>query len=513
MTSGKRVVLIGMDAADQALLRRGIEQGRLPTLAAMQAQGAWGVVDELPGFGSGAVWPSFFTGVSPASHGRYFYRQVKPGQYEAQRFGPTDFKAPAIWDFASAAGRRVAVFDVPKASLSPDINGIHVVDWVVHGPVYKQLTTAPASFADEIEAKYGLDPLPQCDQPGGRTPAEHLAMRDVLIERVRMRERATLDHLAREDWDLFVTVFAEPHCVGHQSWHVHDSTHPAHDASAFAGLPDPVMDVYEAIDASVGRIVDAVGDDAIVLVVSVTGMGANYTGNFVLDEVLRRLDGHSKTLAYTWLGRAKALAKRVLPREVRRRYRRKSREVEERFAHPDRARRTFYTVPHNDIAGAIRVNLAGREPHGTVRPEELPAIHERLRSELKALRNLDTGGPVVEDVVLVADLCSGEHVEDLPEFFVLWHREAPIERVGSDRIGEVVYRQRGNRTGDHRPESIFFATGPGIRSGRVGPTSVLDFAPTIARLLDLPAAPDEGRPIEAITNAAPDAALELGEAS
>jgi len=176
--------------------------------------------------------------------------------------------------------------------------------------------------------------------------------------------------------------------------------------------------------------------------------------------------------------------------------------VEERFAHSDRAKRSFYTVPHNDISGAIRVNLIGREPEGRVRPEDLPAIHERLRTELKALRNLDTGEPVVRDVVRTSEMCHGEHIEDLPEFFVLWNREAPIERVGSDTIGEVVYLQRGNRTGDHQPESIFFAKGPGITPGRVDGVSVLDFAPTIARLLELKDSPDEGVSIDAIAGPA-----------
>ena len=34
----------------------------------------------------------------------------------------------------------------------------------------------------------------------------------------------------------------------------------------------------------------------LVIVASVTGMGPNYTGNYVLDEVLRRLDGQKKEL-------------------------------------------------------------------------------------------------------------------------------------------------------------------------------------------------------------------------
>lgn len=497
----RRILLIGMDAAAPDLLLRGCRDGSLPVLARLQAAGAWGLVEALPGFGSGATWPSFYTGVTPARHGRYFYRQVWRGEYEARRFEAYDFKAPAIWDLVSAAGRRVAIFDVPKAALSPDVNGLHAVDWLVHGAVYHQLTTAPASLADELEERFGLDPLPQCDRPGGRTPAEHREMIDCLIRRIETKEQGTLHYLKQEPWDLFVTVFGEPHCVGHQCWHLRDPSHPAYDPAVAGLVGDPVMDVYRAIDASLGRILDEVGDDVVVLVVSVTGMRPNFTGNFVLDEVLRRLEGQRRTLGYDLLGRAKRVAKRLLPREMRRRYRPRSRQVEERAAHADRARRRCFAVPHNDIAGAIRVNLKGREPEGRVDPTEVGALHEWLRSELKALRNLETGAPVVEEVVFTADFCAGEQLADLPDFFVLWHRAGPIDRVGSERVGEVVYRHRGNRTGDHAPESIFFATGPGIESGRVDGSTLMDFAPTIAALLGVPWQGGDGHAIGEVLGA------------
>ena len=40
------------------------------------------------------------------------------------------------------------------------------------------------------------------------------------------------------------------------------------------------------------------------------------------------------------------------------------------------------------------------------------------------------------------------------------------------------------RTGDHKPEGLFFAYGPGIEAnGAVEPVRAEDFAPTFARLL------------------------------
>jgi predicted AlkP superfamily phosphohydrolase/phosphomutase len=493
--------MIGLDAADKDLLLEWCDQGRLPNLRRMRDEGCWGVVKSPPGFGSGAVWPSLYTGVSPARHGRYFYRQVRAGDYEASRFEDTDFRARPLWEILGDAGRRVAVFDVPKAGLSQNVNGIQVVDWLVHGPVYHEIRTSPPAVAEELARTYGEDPLPRCDQPGMRTPDEHKVLRDIFLMRVRKKADAAIDYLEREPWDFFLTVFGDSHCVGHQCWHLRDPGHPRHDAAAAERIGDPVFDVYAEIDASIGRIVEHVDDDVTVMVVSATGFGPNYTGNYVLDEILRRLEGRRKTRGLDWFVRAKQRAKAVLPSQVRGRWRKTSRRLEERIAHTDREQRSFFTVPHNDIAGAVRVNLVGREPGGRVRPEDVEGVFSKLRRDLLEVRNLATGQTIVEDVVRVSDFCKGEQIGEMPDFFVLWKRDAPIERVGSPRIGEIVYRQRGNRTGDHTADSVFFARGPGIVPGEIAPPSIMDFVPTIAALEDVHLEETDGRTITELCGA------------
>jgi len=117
----RKVLLLGLDAAEHTLLLEGCESGWLPTLRSLRDRGAWGLALSPPGFGSGAIWPSFSTGVTPATHGRYFYRQVAPGDYRAHKFEPSEFRFPAFWETLSEAGRRVAVFDVPKMGLSTSL--------------------------------------------------------------------------------------------------------------------------------------------------------------------------------------------------------------------------------------------------------------------------------------------------------------------------------------------------------------------------------------------------------
>jgi predicted AlkP superfamily phosphohydrolase/phosphomutase len=494
-----RVLLIGLDAADAGILMSGIEAGTLPRLRRLRDEGAWGIVTSPAGFGSGAVWPSFATGVSPAKHGRYFYRQVGPGSYSAEKFEADQLAVPPVWEHIARSGRSVAVFDVPKVGLPlQSIDGVVAVDWISHGPVYTEMRSFPAGFGDDLTTRFGRNELWKCDLPGGRDAEQMGVFVEQLRERVHQRERATR-HYWSEGYDLLITVFAEPHCVGHQGWHVRDRHHPMHDADALRRIGDPVDLMYREIDTTIGRIIDAVDDDTTVIVFSGTGMGPNYTGNHLLDDVLRAID-HKPPTTMTALTKAvKKRLKKVLPPELRRRGQRLKNRVEEQAFATDRARRPSFAVPHNDIAGAVRLNIVGREPTGVLRPDEVDAYVERLRGELLALRNADTGARVVTDVVRVADEHHGEWLDRLPDLLVVWNRDEPIDRVTSDSIGTVEYSYRGNRTGDHSPDNVFFAVGPSVTPGRCEGVALYDFASTLCRLVGAPIPSTDGEPIDALT--------------
>jgi predicted AlkP superfamily phosphohydrolase/phosphomutase len=496
---GRRVLLLGLDAADAGILLDGIEAGTFPHLRRLRDEGAWGIVTSPRGFGSGAVWPSFATGVSPAKHGRYFYRQVGPGSYAAERFAADQLAVEPVWAHIARSGRSVAVFDVPKVGVTPDIDGVVAVDWIAHGPVYSEMRTWPVGFGDELTARFGRNPLWKCDLPGGRDAEQMETFLEQMRDRIRQRERATRHYWA-EGFDFVVSVFAEPHCVGHQGWHVRDRDHPMHDAEALRRIGDPVEQVYGDIDAAIGRILADVDDDTTVIVFSGTGMGPNYTGNRLLDDVLRAIDHRPRSTVAAGVDRARKLLKRVLPPELRRRGQGLKNKVEEQVYSGDRARRPSFVVPHNDIAGAVRLNIEGREANGVLRESEVDAYIERLRRELMALRNADTGSPVVTDVVHVADEHDGPWIDHMPDLLVVWNREEPIDRVTSGTIGIVEYSHRSNRTGDHSADNVFFAVGPTVTPGPAADVALYDFASTLCRLLDVPVVSTDGSPIDEITD-------------
>jgi predicted AlkP superfamily phosphohydrolase/phosphomutase len=442
-----------------------------------------------PGLFVGSVWPSFFTAVSPARHGRYCYEQIVNGTYRMQRFRSVDLKRPPFWTHLSEAGRRVAVVDVPKSPLTPDLNGIQVVDWGTHDPESDSpYRTWPPALAPQVTARFGSDPVGDCNHIG-RTAAGIEAFCRGLQRRIQAKTALCRDLLAREDWDLFLAVFADSHCVGHQCWAIHDPAFLSHDPALARAVGDPLREIYAALDAAVGELLQQAGSETTVIVFASHGMGPHYDATFMLDDILERLDPQPGAWS------------RALHRGTSRYWHAVLRRIW--FGAPPRLRlpvgpRRFFAVPNNDVHGGIRVNLVGREPRGLVHPgQEYDALFEELRCGLRQLVNVDTGQPVVRDVFRLADLYRGECFDTLPDFYVEWNREAPISGVASPAIGTLRKRFRGVRNGDHKPDGFFWAMGPGIEPGlRVEPVSVMDFGATISTLLGAPLPDVDGKPID-----------------
>lgn len=486
-----RVLFLGLDAMDPELILRWSRSGDLPVFASLFERAACGPTENPPGLFVGAVWPSFFTGASPTRHLRYCFEQLVSGTYDVRRVKPSDMESPPFWMGLSDAGRRVAVVDVPKSPSAPALNGIQLCDWATHDPdPGSSFQTWPPSLAADVVARFGSDPIGDCNRiQRGVEGIE--AFRRGLQARIAMKAAFCREMLDSESWDLFLAVFAESHCVGHQCWTVHDPDHINHDRAFAARVGDPMKDVYVALDAAVGELLRKAGDDTLVFVLASHGMGSHYDGTFMLDKILQRLEpqpGSWMTTAITW-GR---WGRRVLLNRIR-----------GGTPAPLRltvAHRRCFAIPNNDVCGAIRVNLIGREPSGRVAPgAEVDALFAELRRELLALINVDTGEPVVRDVYRFADRYPGEPMDGMPDFCVEWNHRSPISRVTSPRIGTVHKQFRGVRSGDHKPAGFFWCTGAGIQAGqRSEPVSVMDFAATVAARLGVRLDGIDGRPIRGI---------------
>ncbi len=502
-----KVLVLGIDAASPELLVSWAAAGKLPAIAALLERGLSGPIRGLDGLFIGSTWPSWYTGLNPARHGFYRIVQLKPGTYDF--YSPLHERGAVggspFWKTASDAGRRVAVLDVPLTRADPHLNGLQVVEWGGHDAVFG-LCASSARTKRDVLATVGPYPLPtNCDAV--RTSAEDFEpfLRG-LETAARRKAQLTIDVLGRAEWDLLVQVFTEAHCAGHQAWHLHDPTHPGHDAELRRRVGDPLERVYRAVDAAIAEILAHAGDAA-VLLFAAHGMGSYRGAQFLLPEILFRLGVTTRAAtAGAVEGRATAVARRAwrrLPtalrtavRPLRARSTRRPAAAGQLLGADPRLSRCF-PVQNGSPVGAIRLNLAGREPAGVLeRGAQTDAFCAALERDLREIVDERTGRPLIASVRRTRDLYVGARIDGLPDLLVEWSAEpatgsAAIAaacgasvRATSAKIGTIEGTNRYTRTGEHLPTGMFVAAGPRIGArGRRDAVSLLDFHPTICAML------------------------------
>jgi predicted AlkP superfamily phosphohydrolase/phosphomutase len=228
-------------------------------------------------------------------------------------------------------------------------------------------------------------------------------------------------------------------------------------------------------------------------------MGPNYSGVHLLDEILRRLENPQRAIQpqevnktlnflkqFKWLRQIKKSLLKSTPNPQG-----KSKQAS------DKSHRQCFQVPSSEAYGGIRLNLIGREPQGRIQPgQEYEAFCQGMIQDLSDIVNANTGEPVIRQIFRSKDLYQGEQPNGHPDLLVEWNRNAPITAVYSPKIGKVEKVYWDSRTGDHKAGGLFIALGESIKPMQVEqPTSILDFAPTLASLLQVELPNADGKAI------------------
>jgi len=490
----RKVFVFGIDSVDPDILLRLAKEGRMPALRSLLDGGAWTRTEDEP-YMSESPWPNYFTAVNPARHGRYFHSQIVPGSYRTALFHPRDLKALPYWCRLSEAGKRVVVVDVPKTHVTGALNGVQIVDWGLHDQeIMSGPSSWPADLAGQLDRQFGDDPVGANDF-GGNGPRDFHAYRQACMENVERKTRLATTLMTSMDWDHFLVVYDDTHHVGHYAWHLHDPQHPDHDPDLRAECGSPLEAVCVALDKAIAEITADLDPDCVFTILVSHGIGPNYHASYVLDMVLRRLEG-ARTGAGRTVNPLRSLW-RSLPVSLNRLLVPIQNTARNMLMGPDRRARKAFTLPAADDTGSIRVNLVGREPNGLIQPgPDFERFCADLEQRLLDLRNIDTGEPVVDRVVHVRDTCDGPYLDHLPDLIVHWNRRAPIRGVHSAEIGELLMPIGNSRKGSHTHEGMIIVHHGGVRSGLLsGHVRLMDIAPTVCSWMGIQLDDVDGRPI------------------
>lgn len=523
-SKGRPVAFLGFDAGSPDLVRRWAAEGHLPHFARVLTAGASATVEHEPGVMVGSIWPTTVTGVGVARHG--FYTGIRPAPFSYD-YVPEAPREEPFWAAVGRSGGRVWTADVPFFAAIDDLDGVQIVEWGCHDR-YHGPHSSPAEALAEVVSSVGHHPIGMIDHEVGyerfapcdwihltdrrRSPAdvdEYLADLHAAID---LRHELVRHRQALGPFDLTVDVVGETHCAGHHLWSLHDPDHVDHDAAHRARLGgDPLLEVYRRMDAILGDHLDGLDEDAISYVFLSHGMMAHHDGTHLLDDVLWRLDQAYRAESTPWVvgntARAKAAVDR-LPAAFRRRalvaaaplVRRRLRDGVEVVASevPHPSQRLWFQVENNTVSGAVRFNRIGREPHGLLSEPLTRHAARWLESELRQIVNLDSGGSVVGSTFLCEELYERSDDDGLPDLFVEWVRDHPVDRVWSPTIGLVERPYQGVRTGDHHATGELVVTGRGIRAGSIGEIRPTDIAPTVAAATGVFLHHRDGEPIEGL---------------
>jgi predicted AlkP superfamily phosphohydrolase/phosphomutase len=475
------LLVLGLDAAGPEVMAQTLGSGRMPTLARLLEGGCSAVPTGVEFISEHGVWVSLNSGVSRREHGYYWFNQLEAGTYDIRPFHGGSLAVSPFWKLFEGTQRPVALFDVPDTRLLADLTGVQVLDWAAHNPKGE-----PSAMPASVLGTFG--PPTVIHENPESTPAEDELTYQALLERMRRKTRHIAALIEEQQPHLAYIVLGETHTGGHQFWRYQEDPK--------SPLQHAILDLYAAADEALAAFLASFAVTPNVAIVGSVGMRTEWPAAAFLKDFCR------------WNGFAVApeptagvsmhplsIARKLLPEGLRNRLSAllpkstQSRLFAQKFATSyDWSRTRLFPLPAFYM-GLLRVNLAGREPEGTVQPgAEYEALLDEATRELYRITDPLTKLPAVAKVHRTAEIFGPGPHRQLPDLFVEWVPGAVLRRSLAHPLGEL--RQPTpvfNRGSEHTQSGYLALAGPDIAlRGELGPISPLAVAPTFAKLCGLP---------------------------
>jgi predicted AlkP superfamily phosphohydrolase/phosphomutase len=485
-SEGLRTLLVGLDAACGPVLERLSDDDAVPTLDGLLAAGERGPLEsQIPPW-TPSAWPSIYTGTNPGKHGVFDFLSFDG--YDWEVVNATHVRERTLWELLDLHDRSSVVVNAPVTHPPRPFDGALVPGYVAP----EDPDCHPEGLLAELrDAIGGYRVYPRGDAP----------VTDRYTEVVRMRGAAFRHLVDRFRPDFGFLQFQVTDTVFHEQ--------PEDGA---------VREVYATVDDEIGAVLEDC-DPTNVLVVSDHGMGEVGGHEFRANEFLRDAgyveavrggegmptwstvrDGQLKRAAAAdpdaaagpgsalvaaaarvgvtsqrvgaaleRVGLADAVAARVPDAVVRA----GSEQVD--FADSD-----AYARSRTECG--VRINLEGREPAGTVPPDEYEAVRRELIERLSAVRTPE-GDPVFETVARREAYFGGPEADRAVDVVTV---PAGFDHLLSTTLAGDQFGPP-SEPWNHKRDGIVAVTGPAAERCDLSGAHVFDVAPTVLATFGLAA--------------------------
>jgi predicted AlkP superfamily phosphohydrolase/phosphomutase len=455
---GRKVLLLEFNEITWSLIDPMIAAGRLPNIARIRREGAWGAPEALeqpPHLDPWITWVTVHTGVDRSVHGASVLEQ-----------DAKTIRAKRSWDYVSEAGKSVGIFGSISAYPPRPVAG-----FMVPGPFAPGSETYPEYLrpVQELNRRYTQVHNHVAEESGAVAMAREAIdvfrlglsaatagriVQQLALERARphMRwKRVALQPLV--NYDVFASIYRR-YQPDFATWHTNHAAHYMHHywrAMDDSGFPVPstpeekikygeaVQYGYDLCDDLLGRFLRLVDRDTVVVLASSMGQQPYVHDLYPEGKLAVRFRDVSKILAIVGARGVTEVVPTMLPQ---------------------------YNVTIPDAAERVRVRdlLRAGRCQGGAHPD---AIHVEETGDILTLT--PRGLPSREGVHYTFPGAPFTKPEgyDLDELFAC---DAPTPKEGM-----------------HHPRGMVIFHGPGIRQGlQLENVSPLDLLPTMLGLLDVP---------------------------
>ncbi|MEE9230276.1 MAG: alkaline phosphatase family protein, partial [Acidobacteriota bacterium] len=288
-TSSRKVLWLAVDSFDWDLIRPLVEQGRMPNMKRLLAEGVWGNLQSVPPLLSPVIWTSVATAKRPEKHGIVDFVARNPETGAIVPVTSTLRTTRAFWNILSDAGVSVGVIAWWASFPAEKVHGFMVTDRVAYQlfkdtiqdlPEDDPLKTHPANLYSNISSlirppvDVGNEELSRFvdleRHSSSFSEDDHSRLNEF---RAVLAASHTYAHIGmklftEQPTDVRVIYFEGPDTASHlfmpfmppQSDHV-----PAEKVEWFGEV---VPEFYEYQDEWIGRFIDEFADDETTIVLS-----------------------------------------------------------------------------------------------------------------------------------------------------------------------------------------------------------------------------------------------------
>ena len=460
VSNRKKLIIIGLDCATpRTLFHEFIDD--CPNIKKLISKGVYGKLKSSDPPITIPAWMVMATGKKAGTLGLYGFRHRKANSYNEYWIATSlSIKEPTIWDIIGEKGLKSIILGVPPSYPVKPINGCLIAGFIA--PDTNSEYTYPPELKDEIKEKIGDYIL----DVNFRVEDKESLLKEI-YDMTKIQLKTIKYLLKNKEWNFCQFVLIGLDRMHHAFWKYFDKKHPKYEPGNKFELE--MKNYYKFLDVEIGKLLNILDDDTVVMVVSDHGAKA-MKGLVCVNMALEKLGllkfkskpkpgsrledaeiDWSKTYAWGWGG--------------------------------------YYA--------RIFLNVKGREPNGIIKKKDYEKWRDKVAKKIKSIKD-DKGNKMETKVYRPEDfygIIRGDPPDLMVYFDDLNWRSAGT--VGYDSM-YLMENDTGPDDAVHDYYGIFIIYDPKKDIGKeLNTRNILDIAPTALDILGFKIPADmEGKKID-----------------